>query len=878
MRYHIFGQSDSYPIALLVKTSAFNKQELLQHYVTPLQNKGVTPDDIVATPLAYNSKGQAPVSLIKEYLSTLLPELQGLGVSTLYVCDGAYFKVLTKQRKAEPHYGYVLPCQLPGYEQMQVVLGLNYKVLLYNPDQQTKLNLTLDTLASHAQGNYQCLGDGIIHHAEYPREPREIAEAINKLHQYPTLACDIEGFSLRFNEAGIGTIGFAWSEHEGIAFPVDYHTEYLNDDYQVSVGNRRRNGLVHNSLKEFFETYQGNIVWHGSTYDLKVLIYNLWMMHPLHNEGLLTGLEVMTRNFHDTKIIAYLATNSTAGNSLGLKSLAHEFAGNWAQEDIKDIRQIPLAKLLQYNLIDCLSTFWVAKKYYPKLVEDNQEELYYSLMLPSLKTIIQMELTGMPLSAERVQQVRKELETLRYKHESVLVNSSLIKMLNFLLQESAWETDYKTRQSKAKNPHKIQPKDKDAFSHLTFNPNSGPQLQRLLYEQMGLPVLDTTKKGQPATGADNLKKLLNHTDEPLHQEILEALIGYNRVEKILSTFLPAFEKGLYKSDGRSYLHGCFNLGGTVSGRLSSSDPNLQNLPANSTYGKLIKSCFQAPKGWIFCGADFSSLEDRINALLTRDAAKLRVYTDGYDGHSLRAFAYFREQMPDIEETVESINSIDKKYKHLRQDSKGPTFALTYQGTWMTLVKNLGWSEEKAKSIEARYHELYAQSTKWVKDRIQKAAEQGYSEAAFGLRIRTPLLHQTLLGHRTTPKEAEAEARTLGNAISGQSYGLLTNRALNAFMERVWASPYRNAIKPISVIHDAIYLLVQDDVNVIEWVNRELIEAMQWQELPEIQHDEVKLGAELDLFYPSWAEAITLPNNATQEEIRELCRNQLKEAA
>lgn len=78
-----------------------------------------------------------------------------------------------------------------------------------------------------------------------------------------------------------------------------------------------------------------------------------------------------------------------------------------------------------------------------------------------------------------------------------------------------------------------------------------------------------------------------------------------------------------------------------------SNPNLQNLPSNSTYGKLIKSCVQAPEGWLFVGLDFASLEDRISALTTKDKNKLKVYLENYDAHCLRAFAYFGEDMPDI---------------------------------------------------------------------------------------------------------------------------------------------------------------------------------------------------------------------------------------
>lgn len=227
-------------------------------------------------------------------------------------------------------------------------------------------------------------------------------------------------------------------------------------------------------------------------------------------------------------------------------------------------------------------------------------------------------------------------------------------------------------------------------------------------------------------------------------------------------------------------------------------------------------------------------------------------------------------MPDIENTVESINSIKHKYPELRQASKGPTFALTYQGTWKTLVTNLGFTEEKAKSIEKGYHELYKQSDAYVQEKLKEASKNGYVTVAFGLRVRTPLLKQIIYGSSTMPSEAMAEGRTAGNAL-GQSYGLLNNRAACAFMKKVWESPYRNDIKPVSLIHDAIYILIRDDADIVEWANRELINAMKWQELPEIQHDQVKLGAALDLFYPNWANAITLPNNASKETIKEMCK-------
>ena len=243
-------------------------------------------------------------------------------------------------------------------------------------------------------------------------------------------------------------------------------------------------------------------------------------------------------------------------------------------------------------------------------------------------------------------------------------------------------------------------------------------------------------------------------------------------------------------------------------------------------------------------------------------------TDGFDGHSLRAYSYFGDEMPDIENTVESINSIKQKYSKIREASKPPTFALTYGGTFRTLMKNCGFGENQAKSIEAEYHDLYQVSDQWVQDKIDQAYTDGYVTVAFGLRVRTPLLVQSVHGSKLA-FEAESEGRSAGNAL-GQSFGMLNCRAFNEFMERVWNSPYKYLIKPCALIHDAIYLVFKNNIKIVDWVNRNLIECMQWQELPEIQHPDVKLGAELDLHYKSWDQPVTIPNNATQPEIRATC--------
>lgn len=870
MRHIIFEEANSYNTALLIKSSSFNKQELVNNYVAPLEKLGVPAKDVIAFTLKYNEVKKPPAKVIKEYLANLLPALDSLGVTRLYVADSNYFKTLTGQAKAEPHYGYVLPCKIKGFTHMSVILGLNHQALIYDPSLQAKLDLGLKTLADSVRGIYQPLGQGIIHSAQYPESLQEIAEALESLHQYPSLTADIEGFSLRFNEAGIGTIAFALDQHNGIAFACDYAPTILNDGQfhpncpeaasHSDHGWASINHPVRILLRDFFESYQGTLTWHYAPYDLEAIIYALWMKDGLDTVGLLEGLEVMTRLFNDTKVIAFLATNSTAGNVLGLKALAHEFAGNWAKDEIKDIRKIPLPELLKYNLVDALSTAYVRDKYLPVLWGDNQVELYEGLMLPSLKLIIQIEMTGMPLDPGKVREVRTKLEVIVEEHLDVILNSSVIKTLNLIFRQDEME--------KANAKLKVKQHPLSKFDSVIFNPNSGPQLQKLLYVQMGLPVLDYTDTKMPATGAGTIEKLINHTQEPAYKALLAALIGYGKATKILSTFIPAFEAAIDKGDGVAWLHGSFNLGGTVSGRLSSSDPNLQNIPANSIYAKLIKECFVGPIGWLFCGADFNSLEDMVSALTTKDPNKLKVYTDGFDGHCLRAAFYYAELLAHINvDNPKSVNSIKKSHPELRQDSKTPTFALTYQGTYHTLMVNEGWDKEKAQRIEAKYHDLYKVSDDYIQDRLKQATKDGFVTVAFGLRVRTPLLSQVVWGARM-PYEASAEGRTAGNAM-GQSYGLLNNRAAVDFMRKVWASKYRLDIKPVALIHDSIYVIIRDRDDVVEWVNRELIISMKWQELPELRHPTVHLGANLDIFWPSWANAITLPNNASRQEIRVL---------
>lgn len=867
--HHVSWSNDSpFDLAILIKLPALKARELEKYYLEDLGT-----DRAVGFSLDYGSAKKPSATTIKTYLNTLLPAIDSLKITTLYCADGEYFKKLTKQTKAEPHLGYVLPCAIDGYEHMNVVYGVNYQSLIFDPKNKDKLDLSLNTLQTHLNGNYQAIGTNIIKFEYYPQTYDAIEKWLNSLHQYPELTADFETFSLFFGDAGIGSVGFAWNKHEGGAFCCDYVNashykemhEVLDTECEIPdshYGMNRKNGRVRSLLKKFFEEYKGKLIWHNANYDLKIAVYTLWMNDYLDYEGMLEGIEVMTRHFDDTKVLTYLATNSCAGNKLSLKDQAHEYAGNYAQEDIDDIRLIPENDLLRYNLVDCLSTWYVYEKHNPTVDADNQRQTYDTLFKPCIKQILQMELNGMPMDMDAVHKADKRLNRLHNVYYNFLQTKlEDIGYLKFRRMEEVLE--YNTTRKKAR-------KAEADFMDLELNPGSPKQLQHLLFEFFGLPELDYTQTKQPATGTKTLKKLLSHCTDNDHKMVIRCLIHLSKVDKILQAFIPNFLNATLVSDGTYRLYGGFNLGGTASGRLSSSKPNLQQIPSGSTFGKLIKKCFKGPPGHIFTGADYSALEDVANSLLTKDPAKIDVWDRGFDGHCYRMVRYWPDQFTHIDiNDVEQVNSTKKTHDSLRGRSKAPSFAMQFQGTPITLQKNCGFSPDEAQTIYDNYHKMYAVSDQWTDERLEQASRDGYVTLAYGLRLRTPLMHSVIWKGHKMPKEAQAEGRTAGNAISGQSYGLINSRAACDLQERINASEYRCRIHISALIHDACYVVVPDELGAIKWLNDNLIDCMKSHGLPELDwHPKVKVGAELDLFYPDWSKAITLKNNLSLKQIVE----------
>ena len=591
------------------------------------------------------------VKLIREWIK----EHVDINTEVILSSVAQVTKALTDKNSVQAQ-GYVLDTSYP----FKLISVPSYEQKFHAPDKVIPaMSRAKDTYLSWLNGSYNVPGTNIIHSAIYVYTPdlNGVESFLEHLKQYPVLTCDIETFSLKHYSAGLGSIAFAWDKHNGGAIYVDNNPKILAMLYQ------------------FFLDYQGKLMFHNISFDCYVLIYVLYMNHLLDQEGLLKGLQVMLRNWDCTQLITYLATNSCSGNHLSIKEQAQEFAGDYALTDIEDITKIAPNDLLEYNLVDALSTWYVYEKHWNTVVKDNQVNVYENLFKPATVDVIQMQLTGAPINLIRAMEVSVELNEAEYQLNQSIQTHPVIREFTYWLNEQ-WVL-YKNSTLKKKRVTIADGKE-------VFNPNSDVQLGKLI-NYLELPILDTTDSGAIATGKGIIRGYLNHTESQEVKDLFTAIADLKDVQKITSSFVPALLQAQYARNGWWYLFGNFRLGGTVSGRLSGNSPNLTQIPSGSKYGKLIKSCFQSAPGTLFVGLDFNSLEARINALLTKDPEKMKVYSEGYDSHCLNTYTYWAEKMPDIqlaEKGDECFRLVDKesnKVFYLKGDEE-----VKYKGAVVTV--------------------------------------------------------------------------------------------------------------------------------------------------------------------------------------------------
>ena len=487
----------SFKVAILGKESSLSKANYKKFYVNSLVSQGcVAYRDILAIGLRYDN-GKITAKEARGFLdNNILPTLKSLGVKVVFVLDAAYFGYLTKQKYTKS-FGTYHPNRNdnPEYDQMVKVIPLpSYNSFFANPVAKEKVPVCISVLGAALKGLPVTLGADALTNYRYWTQPNHVISALESLlaANHPELSVDIEGFSLDFTECGVGTIAFSHDEHTALSLAV----QYRGWDADTPTFENRE---VLDALKVFFETYEGKTIYHNAKFDIKSLIFTIWMKGLGDREGLVTGLRVLTKNYEDTQLLTYLATNTCAGNVLDLKSNTIEYMGNYSQEAINDITKISLFTLLKYNGEDGVATQYLYNKYIGVITERGQLYLYREVLMNATTALIQLEMEGMHLHYPKVEELTKKLEARSQTMGRTLAGMPMIAAFEMYLRKSACLL--------ANLSMKVKVKVLSDFDHVEFNPSSNIQVADLLHKFLGLEVIDETNKGNPSTSRDSLLKI-----------------------------------------------------------------------------------------------------------------------------------------------------------------------------------------------------------------------------------------------------------------------------------------------------------------------------------------------------------------------------------
>ncbi len=281
-----------------------------------------------------------------------------------------------------------------------------------------------------------------------------------------------------------------------------------------------------------------------------------------------------------------------------------------------------------------------------------------------------------------------------------------------------------------------------ALAGQVFNLSSPKQIQEILFDKMQLPALKKTPKGQPSTDEDSLAQLASHS--PLPGLILE----YRSLAKLRNTYADALPQMIHPHTGRVHTH--YRQAVASTGRLSSSDPNLQNIPVRSEQGRRIRAAFIAAPDHLLISADYSQIELRIMAHLSRDAGLLAAFAAGADIHRATAAEVF-------EIAPEQVNDAQ------RRAAKAINFGLIYGQTAFGLAQQLGVDQASARAYMQRYFERYPGVQEYMEQTRAQARKQGYVETLFGRRLYVPEIQSRNPARRNYAERAAINAPMQGTA-------------------------------------------------------------------------------------------------------------------
>jgi len=554
----------------------------------------------------------------------------------------------------------------------------------------------------------------------------EFEQWLQKLKDAETFAFDTETTSLNYMDAELVGLSFALQAGQAAYVPVAH-------DYMDAPAQLDRDWVLE-QLKPILEDENRTIVAQNLKYDQSVLA----------NYGIDVKRKVM-----DTMLESYVL-NSVAGrhdmDSLAMRHLEREtihfedIAGKGTKQ--LTFNQIALEEAAPYAAEDADITLQLHQALWPQLEEiSSLKKLYEDIEAPLVRVLSHVERNGTLIDPDAMFAQSEEI-------------AAKVQNLETQVHDLAGQV---------------------------FNLGSPKQLQEILYEKQQLPVLKKTPKGQPSTAEEVLQRLADD------YEIPRLILEYRSLSKLKSTYTDKLPLMINKKTGR--VHTSYQQAVAATGRLSSTDPNLQNIPVRTEEGRRIRKAFIAPKGMKIVAADYSQIELRIMAHLSHDQGLMKAFKEGRDVHSATAAEVFGVELDDVTSDH-------------RRKAKAINFGLIYGMSAFGLGRQLQVARNEAQQYIDLYFDRYP-GVKQFMDRIRaQAAEDGYVETLFGRRLYLPNINDRNGLYRQAAERTAINAPMQGTAADIIKIAMIDVDA--------WLSQSNSGIRMMMQVHDELVFEVPED--------------------------------------------------------------------
>ena len=518
-------------------------------------------------------------------------------------------------------------------------------------------------------------------------EPAQLQAWIERLQQADLVSFDTETDALDAMRARLVGISLAVEPGKAAYIP-------LNHDYPGAPAQLPMQQVLEALRPVLEDPAKKKLGQHGK-YDLHVLRRH--------------GIEV--RGYHDDTMLESFVLNSTATRH-DMDSLAQRYLGyttikfeDVAGKGAKQISfsQVGIDEASRYAAEDADVTLRLHRALAPQLLAlPSLDQVYREIEMPLVPVLASIEANGVQVDVAELRRQSQDLST---------------RML--AAQQKATE-----------------------LAGRSFNLDSPKQLQAVLFDELKLPALVKTPKGQPSTNEEALEAIAGQHELP------RVILDYRGLAKLRSTYTDKLPEMVNAATGR--VHTSYHQSGAATGRLSSSDPNLQNIPIRTDDGRRIRRAFVAPEGKLLLAADYSQIELRIMAHLSEDPGLVRAFEQGADVHRATAAEVFGR-------------SLDEVTSNERRAAKAINFGLMYGMSAFGLARNLGIDRGQAQDYVALYFSRYPGVRDFMDRMRQQAREQGYVETLFGRRLYLNDINARNQGLRAGAERAAINAPMQGTA-------------------------------------------------------------------------------------------------------------------